>query len=158
SRRAELGERAVAMARRLGDRAGLAYALHAQSFAMSAPGNAEDRITVATELVRVSEAMRDSQMEFQGHFWRVFHPLELGDAPALEAEYQACVRIAEPRDPYQLWHVVALKAMRALIAGRCDDAYALVTELQSLAQRWSPSFVEILIGQILTHVARQRGH
>jgi hypothetical protein len=157
TRRADTSERAVAMARRLCDRGTLAYALHARHLTMWAPGNAEQRIAVATELVHIADATRDTQMAFEGHFTRFCDYLELGNAAALAVELEACERLSDRPDPYRRVRIIAMRAMRALVAGRLDDANAMIGELQELHAVWPHNDVRMLIGYILWGVARQRG-
>jgi hypothetical protein len=69
-RRTVARARAVAMARRLGDGPTLAYALHARHLTMWVPGNAAQRLAVASELVRLAAAAGDTRMTFDGHYAR----------------------------------------------------------------------------------------
>jgi eukaryotic-like serine/threonine-protein kinase len=55
-RQATLSRQAVAMARRTGDRAALAYALSSYCDAIGAPEHLEERLAVASEVVRLAEA------------------------------------------------------------------------------------------------------
>jgi hypothetical protein len=65
----------------------------------------------------------------QGHAWRRRHLLELGDALAADHEMGACERLAiELRQPRHLWHATNMRAGRALLAGRFEDAERLARE------------------------------
>ncbi len=157
TRRANASERAVAMARRIGDRRSLAYALHARHFTLWGPGNPEERLEIATELVRLADALRDEQMAFDGHFARFCDQLELGNGPALAVELQACERVGKRRDPYQRLHMNAMRAVRALVAGHWEDTTAVIGDVQELHQLWPHNDVWTLLGFVLWGVARLRG-
>jgi hypothetical protein len=156
TRRADASERAVAMARRLGDNETLAYALHARHLTMWVPGNAEQRLPVATELLHLAEAARDSRMAFDGHYARFCDYLELGNAAGLAVELESCQRLGEQRDPYQRLHLIAMRAARLLLAGHWDEATALVADLQELYRVWPHNDVRSQIGFIFWRAAAQR--
>jgi hypothetical protein len=157
ARRTEASERAVAMARRLGDGPTLAYALYSRHLTMWVPGNAEERFAVATELVRLADAAGDTQMGFNGRFARFSDHLELGNAAALAVELEACRRLSNHRDPYQRLHILGIRAARALIPGRWDEATSLLEEFQELYRVWPHNDVPTAIGFLLWGVAMHRG-
>jgi predicted ATPase len=159
SRRAELAGRGVAMARRLGVPDCLARALHAQRLALWAAGNARERLVIADEQIRVAEAARDLRLAFEGHFSRFHDYLELGNGPALEADFDACLRLsADLREPYHAVCMMDLRATRALMAGRWQEAEGLVGALQDLGQRgWRRGAADV-IGCILWQCAADRGY
>lgn len=134
--RASLSRDAVDMARRLGDPATLAYALEARSAAIWWLENTEERLAIATELLRLSESVRDRERAFESHIHRLVDFLELGDMAAADAELGASARLAEElRQPAQLWHVVVARASRALFDGRLGEAEELIRQALSIGER-----------------------
>jgi tetratricopeptide (TPR) repeat protein len=156
-KRRALSERAVAMARRIGDRATLAYALRAEHVAIWAAGTVEERLAIATELVQLGVAARDPELTFQGHFWRFCDYLALGEAGALDAEFEACTRLADPRDAFRSVHLACLHAVRALIDGRWNDAFGLVTNLGAHDESWTKRVMHELRICIFWCAGRQLG-
>ena len=127
--RVELGEEAVAMARRLGDRHTLASTLSAHFIALWGPENAEERVAVATDVVALGEEVRDRELVLRGHVWRAVALMELGDFVAADMELSVHARLArELRDPLHLWQVPLFQASRALLEGRLHDAEQCASE------------------------------
>ncbi|MGH7819253.1 MAG: ATP-binding protein, partial [Candidatus Binatia bacterium] len=83
-RRDELGRSAVDMARRLGDASTLAHALIGRYWALWGPDDVEERLAIATEVVRLGAAAADDVMALAGHTWRLAAELELGDIEAVD--------------------------------------------------------------------------
>jgi tetratricopeptide (TPR) repeat protein len=127
--RATLSRQAVEMARRLGDPATLAYALEARWEAIWWLENIDERLDIATELIRLSQDIRDKERTFEAHQHRFIAFIELGDMLAADAELAACARLAdELRQPAQLWSVVSARAVHALFSGRLDEADELIQQ------------------------------
>jgi tetratricopeptide (TPR) repeat protein len=157
-RRRALSQRAVAMARRLGHQPTLAYTLRARHVAIWAPDTVEERMAIATELLHLGTATRDRDLIFHAHFWRYCAALERGDAGALDAEFHSCVRAAEPRDVLQSWHLLALRALRASIEGRWNDAFAGMPNLEVGDQSWWSHACLDLRSRLFWGMSRQLGH
>jgi DNA-binding SARP family transcriptional activator len=127
ARRVALSGEAVEIARRLGDPATLAYVLDGRLSAIQLPENTRERLEIATEILSLAEESGDKEQQFQGHDHRLMALVELGDLEAAAAAGAAQARIArELRQPAQLWLVEVNKAMWALLAGRFDEAEALI--------------------------------
>jgi ABC-type branched-subunit amino acid transport system substrate-binding protein/streptogramin lyase/tetratricopeptide (TPR) repeat protein len=138
--RAAHSQEAVDIARRIGDAETLAYALDGRFAATWGPENAEERLAIATELVRLGEESGDKERAFQGHDYRNCVLFELGDIRARQAELEAIAQLAdELRQPAQLWILFTTRAMQALLEGRFDEAEELIEETLRHgqgAQRW----------------------
>ena len=93
-RRASLSEHAVDIARRTGDPALLGYVLDARFQAIWAADNIGERRAIAAEMVEVGESTGDLERLFQGHVYRIWTLLELGDLAAVSAEVGIASRIA----------------------------------------------------------------
>lgn len=121
--RTELSEQAVAMARRLGDRAALGATLSARFLTLWGPENTEQRLQIASDVVALGEEVRDRELVLRGHVWRIVTLMELGDWVSADIELAVHARLAdELRDPLHLWYVPLFRATRALLDGRLADA------------------------------------
>jgi hypothetical protein len=136
ARRVALSQQAVEMARRLGDTAALATALMTRHFASWGPGNVEDRLALATELLQVGEAAGVPEIVLEGHNWRVVDLLEVGDVHGARAAAEAYARVADQlRVPRYRWHATLLRAMFALFEGRFADGEQLAQDALMQGQR-----------------------
>ena len=136
ARRVALSQQAVEMARRLGDTAALAAALMTRHFASWGPGNVEERLSLATELLRVGETAGIPEIILEGHNWRIVDLLEIGDAHGARAEAEAYARVADQlRVPRYRWHATLLRAMFALFEGRFADGEQLAQDALMQGQR-----------------------
>ena len=137
---ASLSERAVEMARRIGDPATLAYALDGRYAAVWWPGNPEERLAIANEIIRLSDEVGDKERAAQGHDYRICALMELGDIATVDAELEVVTRLAEElRQPAQRWIATHTHAMRALLDGRFEAAEELIHEALEVgrgAQSW----------------------
>jgi len=135
-RRAELSAAAVDMARRLGDPAGLAYALGSMHYALWGPDNTLARLAIATEMIELAEQAGDSELTLQGRTCRVIDLLELGEGMALDREIAAFVRLASQlRQPRHLWIATHFRAVRALSRGDFEASERFAEEALGHGQR-----------------------
>ena len=87
-RRASLSKQAVDIARRMGDPAPLGYVLDARFQAIWAADNIGERLAIAAEMVQLSEsAWAIYSRLFQGHAFRIWMLLELGDHASVSAAF-----------------------------------------------------------------------
>lgn len=133
----ELGQEALQMARRVGDTPSLAVALVRRQFTGGVgPEYARDRLGEADELHELSRHLGDPELELRAHVYRLRNRLELGDVPGVDADLDSYERLADQlRQPQYTWHVPLLRATRALVDGRFDDAEALSEEAFAAGQR-----------------------
>ena len=135
-RRAALSREALGMARRLGDRPTLAYALDAYIVANETPDNSEEHLALAADLLELATEEGDKERVLEAHEHRQERFLELGDMPNARAELEAMRRIAEElRQPAQQWLVGVCAGRHALLEGRLDEAEALIAETRDLGER-----------------------
>jgi tetratricopeptide (TPR) repeat protein len=121
--RAQLSEEAVAMARRIGDRATIASTLSARFLTLWGPENSVQRLQIATDVVALGEEARDRELVLRGHVWRIVSLMELGDWVGADMGLAIHARLAaELRDPLNLWYVPLYRANRAMLDGRLRDA------------------------------------
>ena len=134
--RAELSAEAVAMAERLGDRATLASALNARHLALWGPANADERLSIAGDIVALGQEVGDRELELRGHLWRTSDLVELGDLEGADGEAEVHAQLAEAlRDPQHLWYARLFRAMRAMLEGRFEDAERLAGEALAVGRR-----------------------
>jgi tetratricopeptide (TPR) repeat protein len=132
---AKLSEDAVEMARRLDDRATLAYALDAYWGAHWWYDNAAARVELATELIRVARESGDGERIAQALVAQVAALLELGRIGAAETSLAELGRVAdEIRQPSQQWWVPATRAMLALFRGQFGTAEQLMDKALRLGE------------------------
>jgi tetratricopeptide (TPR) repeat protein len=140
-RRAALSEEALESARRLGDPATLAYALHGYILARHSPEHTPRQLELATELIEVAAQAGDQERVLEGREERIDALIELGDMSAARAELEAMAQLAqELRQPSQDWLVTVYRALVALLEGRFAEAEALMTKARGVgeqAQSWN---------------------
>src|SRR5262249_57924093 len=118
----EAGEEGVAMARRLGDPALLVRCVNDRRYGLQAPERLAERLAVANEMLRAAQGADDLEMVATARRWRVADLLELGDIVSLDAEIEACSRLAEMlRQPALAWYAETCRAMRRFMAGRVAE-------------------------------------
>jgi DNA-binding SARP family transcriptional activator len=136
-----LSEEALAIARRLGDRATFAYTLIGYVCSHQSPEHTRENMELATELLQVAEEVGDKERAVEGHEIRVAAFLELGDIEAAQAEGQAMAALAaELRQPAQAWLAMCYRAVLVLLQGRLIEAEAVIGEahrLGALSLSWS---------------------
>ena len=153
-----LSQQAVALAQQTGDRHTLLVALAARAWALLGPDHVEERLEVATELLRIAEAAGDKAMVLFGHEFRMGVFLVLGDIPAADREIDAAARVAEEiRQPVYSWFTTWWRASRALCDGRFAEAEGLREAALAMGRRIQhPGATAIAQGQAIW-LAGERG-
>jgi predicted ATPase/class 3 adenylate cyclase len=129
----EVSAEAVEMARASGDGRTLAIALNARHFAIWEPERLDERLAVSTEMIEVAGASGDRELRVEGRGLRLIDLLEQGDIRRADAEMEAYGReAAELRQPNYMRISAIRRAMRAVLAGRFDEAERLFSETPSL--------------------------
>ncbi len=133
----ELGLEALEMARRLDDTETLALALIRRQFTGGVGvAEAQRRLRESGELHDLAKRHDDLELELRAHVYRLRDRLELGDIVGVDADLTAFERLAgELRQPNYQWQIPLLRAMRALINGRFDDAERLIGEARVGGER-----------------------
>jgi class 3 adenylate cyclase len=120
-RRDALTREAVAIARRLGDRNGLAHVLSLRLIAMNEPFTLTERLDLTAELTALAEALGSSELAWHAAFHRTGALLESGDIEGAEHALVEVERLAgELRQPYYTWWAHTGRAMLALMRGAPD--------------------------------------
>ncbi|MBW3608869.1 MAG: AAA family ATPase [Actinobacteria bacterium] len=134
--RVTLADEALAMARRIGDRATLASTLSARFLTLMGPEDSDERLQIASDVIALGEEVRDRELVLRGHAWRILSLMELGDWIGAEIELAVHAQLAdELRDPLHLWYVPLFAATRALLQGRLDDAERCASEAFAIGRR-----------------------
>jgi eukaryotic-like serine/threonine-protein kinase len=157
-RRAALGEEAVAMARRLGDPQALLVALHGRHWATLSPDHIDLRLANAAEMLDVAARVGDEEMAFLARHARLHGFLELGDVGGVDAELAAMARIADRiRQPFYRWHIASMRAMRALLDGRLDEAERLARSTLDAGLRPSVHMTYMFEHALMVAIRWQQG-
>ncbi len=135
-RRDVLSRAAIDTARRGGDTATLAAVLSARHFAVWDSAEVEERLALAAEGVQLADACGDVDLGLQHRVWRLVDLWEIGDVTTFDREFDIFARRAEARrTPKFLGFAAALRGLRALWAGRFEDAIALSQAAMALGER-----------------------
>jgi len=125
-RRTALSGEAIEMARSLDDPGSLLVALYSRHWAACGPDTLNERLANATEMVRLAGELGDREMALLGHHVRLSCLLERCDVGLVDRELEEMVAVAdELRQPFYLWRTTCLRAMRAILEGRFDEAERL---------------------------------
>ncbi len=129
---------AIAMARRIGDRATLLATLRSGGSALMDLADPETRMPLNREHVAIAEELGNLPERFRGHLRLVSDLYALGDVAGAHASMEACRSVARAIDqPHYLWRVEALDATRAMFEGRFEDAQASQERARALGERAS---------------------
>ena len=121
-----LSNDAVAMARRLGDRLALGYALNARMHALWGIGPAPERLATGTELGEIADDIGDELLALHGHMWRIRELLAQGDVDAVHEEIARFrARDTGPVHPVEASYAFNVAAMMALLDGEFETAEQL---------------------------------
>jgi tetratricopeptide (TPR) repeat protein len=135
-RRAQVSQEAVEMARRVGNSAAWLAALYSRCLSLTGFEEAEERLAIATEIVRVADEAGDKEMALRGHFRRLRELLELGEIHRVDEEIEIYDRLAqELRQPRYLWLAPFARASRAMLAGRFEDCEQLSQKALAIGER-----------------------
>jgi hypothetical protein len=156
-RREQLSAEALDLARASGDARALTRALLARYFALLGPDRIEEPLAMADEVVRVAEASGSTPTALDGRLLRIPLLLMLGDVSRVDAEIAIIVPRAEAmRLPYGRWLTRCVQALRALLAGRFDDAERLAGEAFSLAPALDNVIAPVFFAIQLFHLRREQ--
>ncbi len=155
---AALGSQAVGMARRLGDRGVLTTVLVDARFARWGPDDLPERLGEASEILATAQATRSPEAALVARLFRVIDFLELGRIADVDHELAVLSAEAqELRQPWYLEHATALRAMRARLDGRYDEAERLARAALELGLRvGDPTAVTTYAGHRLD-LCREQG-
>jgi DNA-binding SARP family transcriptional activator len=147
ARARELSALAVESARRAGDAGALAAALNAHRVALWFPQHADERLTVAGDMIAAAETAGDREAVLQGRNWRVVDLLELGRIREAAAEIDAYEALADSVAlPHFRWYVPLWRATLALLAGRWVEARELAERALELGRQADDPNAPLFVG------------
>jgi DNA-binding SARP family transcriptional activator len=121
-----LSTEAVAMARRLGDRSALGYALNARMHALWGIEPAPERLAIGIELGEIADDVGDELLALHGHMWCNRELLAQGDVDAVADEIaRFASRGAGPVHPLEVSYAYNVAAMMALVTGDFESGESL---------------------------------
>ncbi len=128
-RRDALTGEAVAIARRLGDRTGLAQVLVLRLIAMNDPFTLAERLALTGELTALAAEVGSSELAWHAAVYRTGALLESGDIGGAERALAEVERLAgELRQPFYTWWARTGRTMLAVMRGAPDaEAQILAT-------------------------------
>jgi len=133
-RRDALSRAAVDEARASGDAGLYAFALGARLQAMHGPDGVAERLAAAEEILRLGRDAGDLERIADGLRWRVGALLELGDMAGADPDIETYAQIAgQLRLPHLTMNAAMRQAMRALAAGRWDEAEQRIARTHAIA-------------------------
>jgi DNA-binding SARP family transcriptional activator len=135
ARKAALSEEALAMARRLGDRSTLAYAIQGYILGHHSPAHTLRQLELATELIDIANRSGDKERAVDGREQRLNSLLELGAIAEAKLELEAMARLAaELRQPSQDWLVSIYRAQLAVLQQGVDEAEAMILRARTIGE------------------------
>lgn len=136
---------------------GVAHGLAHDAFVVGQRPMAE-QLAGSAQLIDWCRATTSVAAHLTAHRARVFDLLAAGDIPAMESEVVAFRRIAEPlRSPGYLWWPTLWAAMRALLAGRLEEAEETAGEALTLGQAPFPNLAFFNYSFLLFYLRREQG-
>ena len=122
------------MARRVGEPATLAFVLSDAQLATWDPDSPERSLPWAAELYALAERLGNMELAMTAHSWRVSLLLELGELATVDQEIETVAQAASYLHQQRAQaQSLLLRCARELIAGRFDQAEALLVEAAEYA-------------------------
>lgn len=133
-RRRALAERAQALARASGDPEALEGALWARRATLYGLPHRAERLSVTDAARQLGQRRRDQDLA--PDIRAIVDALEVGDVAEVDRELDRIEQAARAaHQPYAEWQVAALRAMRATLGGRLEEAEALARTARDLGRR-----------------------
>ncbi|MDP1820487.1 MAG: AAA family ATPase [Acidimicrobiales bacterium] len=130
-----LADRALAMARRVGDPAALGYALNSAFMSDDHYDDVDRRIDMTTEALAIGEETNDATLTHWARLWLSYALLEKGDVDGFGAQVDAEEVLARTvKLPVIAWYVPLWRGTQAFIRGDLVEAERLAMEAFTLGQ------------------------
>lgn len=158
--RRSLCEEAVALARDSGDNACLRWVLTDVRWALWASDTLDLRRAWTAELSDLAERSGDLEARQAERAWRIVNGIETGDLVGADAELATYAAAADQaRRPWFDWYLARLRALRAMIDGRWEDAEAAADAGLAAASRFGHPDAAFIHGASLMalRIAQGRG-
>ena len=157
-RRRSLGAQALVMARRVGERATLAYALLGYVGSHHSPDLTPEQVELAQELIDSALEAGDFERALDDYELHFTSSIELGDMSAARSDLEAMTSLAdELRQPAQRWLVAVHRTLLALLEGRFGEAERLISETRAVGERAQTWNAAVTYGLQLYLLRREQG-
>jgi len=134
--RLALSREAIAVARRVGDHATLAFTLLQSHWGGWVPGNVHERLANAAELIALADELGDAQIALAARSFRIYDLIAIGDLATASSEITTHAAMAEQlRHPFHLYCALRIRTMLALMAGQLIEAENLVEQTLAAGER-----------------------
>lgn len=157
-RRIALRAEAVDVARRLGDRTTLAYALSCPTATLLRPDSLDERLALGDEIVLLAQEIGDLEHEHQVRAWRCCARWERGDMRGVYEDIEAQERLeAILRQPVQRWRGLSSRVVLATFEGRFDEVERLVAEAAEVGRAAAGPMAAVCGVEQLWALRREQG-
>jgi DNA-binding CsgD family transcriptional regulator len=151
------GERAIAMARQLGDPGVLASCLYCLVDVLGGR-DAQELLRYATELLASASQVGHVELVHNAHAWRFLSFMELGDIGLAEAELDALARLdARLRQRTYAFAVLIYRIMLALMRGELVEAERRILETMALLRSRGLPASEDQLSVLIFTLRREQG-
>jgi class 3 adenylate cyclase/DNA polymerase III delta prime subunit len=134
TRRRELSDEALAMARRLGDPATLASVLLARYYTIRTPLTLDERWANSAELMDLAEQLGDPATRFRAATLRSYCAIEVGDSTAADSAFELGDALARDLgQPTLQWAAENNRVARLIRRGRLGEAEESIRVARDLA-------------------------
>jgi tetratricopeptide (TPR) repeat protein len=148
---------AIAMAHRVNAPTALVDALYVSGFDRR-PEQIDARLAAATEMLGLAQEIGYRERVWGAYFLRCSDLLELGDIQAADADLDAYARLGEKWcQPLALQYTATLRATRALLEGRFEEAERLAQEALIMGQGMRGIDVEGIFAMQMLTSCREQG-
>ncbi|WP_204012213.1 ATP-binding protein [Virgisporangium aurantiacum] len=131
-----LSRRAMALADRDGGSTALVDALHAHETLAGGPSSVAERMDMGVRLRQLGPVPERPEAPLWAHLWRIDGALGVGAVAEADREIAGLAALAERLGwPVARWHLLRVRAARAMLAGRFAEAQRLVEDGKALAER-----------------------
>jgi tetratricopeptide (TPR) repeat protein len=132
-----VGQRALEMARRVDDPFALVWTLNIAYYSRRRPEDLQERLTAATEIIKLSAESPESNIQAETRVWPLFDLIEAGKAQEFKAGLAIFEREAERiRQPFYLYVVASCQAALAIAEGRFEEGEQIAKQALLIDQRF----------------------
>jgi predicted ATPase/class 3 adenylate cyclase/DNA-binding CsgD family transcriptional regulator len=155
---AAYAQRAVEIARRVGDPGVLASNLEKLLHQPWRPEESEGRLAYATEMLQRAEQANSAEFICSGYQWRVILLLELGRSQEADAAIVTLAQEAEKlQEPFYFYINAVHRTTQALLTGRFGEAERLALHAFALGQRMQIESLDGTFGLHMFTIRREQG-
>ena len=153
-----VGQRAVEMARRVGDPFTLAWTLNITLYSRHQPENLEERLAGATEMIKLLGEFTESNVSAEIYSWVLFDLMEVGDAQGVRAGLAVFQREAERlRQPFYLYVAASCRAALVIAEGRFEEGEQIAKQALLIGQRLKGQDPMGVFGVKMFTIRREQG-